>query len=115
MTGEDLSELKQLAERASLPKVLKALKLFSQVEIGTENHSALPMELAIVDCTMKEEDTPKAVRQIEYQPQPEPKPAHQAVSHPQSQKPAPVPSPNQCSRKIEIGMAHGNRPGAGGY
>ena len=35
MTGEDLNELKQLAEQASLPKVLKALKLFSQVEIGT--------------------------------------------------------------------------------
>jgi DNA polymerase-3 subunit gamma/tau len=95
MTGEDLSELKQLAERASLPKVLKALKLFSQVEIGTENHSALPMELAIVDSTMKEEDTPKAVRQIEYQPQPEPKPAHQAVSHPEPQKPAPVQAPTQ--------------------
>ena len=95
MTGEDLSELKQLAERASLPKVLKALKLFSQVEIGTENHSALPMELAIVDSTMKEEDTPKAVRQMEYQPQPEPKPAHQAVSHPAPQKPAPVQAPTQ--------------------
>ena len=80
MTGEDLSELKQLAERASLPKVLKALKLFSQVEIGTENHSALPMELAIVDSTMKEEDTPKAVRQIEYQPQPKPSPPSAAVA-----------------------------------
>jgi DNA polymerase-3 subunit gamma/tau len=97
MTGEDLSELKQLAERASLPKVLKALKLFSQVEIGTENHSALPMELAIVDSTMKEEDIPKAVRQIEYQPQTEPKPAHQAVSHPAPQKPAPVPAPAQSA------------------
>jgi DNA polymerase-3 subunit gamma/tau len=106
MTGEDLSELKQLAERASLPKVLKALKLFSQVEIGTENHSALPMELAIVDSTMKEEDTPKAVRQMEYQPQPEPKPAHQAVSHPAPQKPAPVPAPPQSAvpevKKLEV-------------
>jgi DNA polymerase-3 subunit gamma/tau len=85
MTGEDLVELKQLAERASLPKVLRALKLFSQVELGSENHSALPLELAIVDSTMKiEEDAPKPVRQIEYQPQPAPTPVHHTppMQHP---------------------------------
>ena len=97
MTGEDLSELKQLAERASLPKVLKALKLFSQVELGSENHSALPLELAIVDSTMKEEDIPKNVRPIEYQPPPDPKPAHQAVHHPAPQKPATVPASAQSA------------------
>ena len=98
MTGEDLTELKQLAERASLPKVLKALKLFSQVEIGSENHSALPLELAIVDSTMKsEEDTPKSVRQAEYQsqPAPAPKPAHQPMIHHEPQKKAPVQAPAQ--------------------
>ena len=98
MTGEDLNELKQLAERASLPKVLKALKLFSQVEIGSENHSALPLELAIVDSTMKsEEDTPKSVRQAEYQsqPAPAPKPAHQPMIHHEPQKKAPVQAPAQ--------------------
>jgi len=45
--------------------------------LGSENHSALPLELAIVDSTMKiEEDAPKPVRQIEYQPQPAPTPVH---------------------------------------
>ena len=97
MTGEDLSELKQLAERASLPKVLKTLKLFSQVELGSENHSALPLELAIVDSTMKEEEPPRSVRQIEYQPQPDTKPAHQAVHNTASQKPAPVPGSSQSA------------------
>ena len=98
MTGEDLNELKQLAERASLPKVLKALKLFSQVEIGSENHSALPLELAIVDSTMKsEEDIQKSVGQVEYQPQPASatKPAHQPVVHHEQQKKAPVQTQNQ--------------------
>ena len=87
MTGEDLNELKLLAERASLPKVLKALKLFSQVEIGNENHSTLPLELAIVDSTIKsEEETPKPVRQTDYQPKPAPRPVQQkpAVTQPQS-------------------------------
>jgi DNA polymerase-3 subunit gamma/tau len=94
MTGEDLNELKQLAEKAALPKVLRALKLFSQVEIDSENHSTLPLELAIVDSTMKtDEDAPRPVRQAEYQPQAVPQftPApsatvHQTVHHPAQPK-----------------------------
>ena len=99
MTGEDLNELKQLAEKASLPKVLKALKLFSQVELGSENHSALPLELAIVDSTMKtEEDVPKSGRQVEYQPPAASasKPVHQPVHNPVQQKPAAVQAPAQA-------------------
>ena len=100
MTGEDLNELKQLAEKASLPKVLRALKLFSQVEIDSENHSTLPLELAIVDSTMKtEEDAPRPVRQAEYQPQTVPPfipapPAtvHQTAHHPAQAKAAPSPA-----------------------
>ena len=83
MTGEDLAELKQLASRASLPKVLKALKLFSQVEIGAENNSTLSMELAIVDSVTKtEEDAPKPVRQPEHK--------METIAHPVQEKtPAP--------------------------
>ena len=86
MTGEDLKELKQLAERASLPKVLKALKLFSQVEIGNESHSTLPLELAIVDSTIKsEEDAPKPVRQTDHQSKPAPRPVQQKPTPTQAQ------------------------------
>jgi DNA polymerase III subunit gamma/tau len=95
MTGEDLHELKQLAERASLPRVLKVLKLFSQVELGSENHSALPLELAIVDSTMKmEEDTPRPLRQIEQIPQSAstPKPVHRPAAQ---QKPPTASAPTQ--------------------
>jgi DNA polymerase-3 subunit gamma/tau len=104
MTGEDLNELKQLAEKASLPKVLKALKLFSQVEIGSENHSVLPLELAIVDSTLKaEEETLKPIRQVEYQPQTTAQttaqtthqPVQQPAHHPAAQKSAPVQAPAQ--------------------
>jgi DNA polymerase-3 subunit gamma/tau len=99
ITGEDLNELKQLSERASLPKVLKALKLFSQVELGNESHSTLPLELAIVDSIIKsEEDIPKPVRQTDYQPKPTPRPVQQ--------KPAPVQAQSQASqpeaRKTEV-------------
>ena len=111
MTGEDLNELKQLAEKASLPKVLKVLKLFSQVEIGSENHSVLPLELAIVDSTMKaEEETLKPIRQVEYQPQTTAQTTHQPVQqqahHPAAQKSAPVQTaaqpPAQEFKKPEV-------------
>ena len=111
MTGEDLNELKQLAEKASLPKVLKVLKLFSQVEIGSENHSVLPLELAIVDSTMKaEEETLKPIRQVEYQPQTTAQttnqPVQQPAHHPVTQKSAPVQTaaqpPAQEFKKPEV-------------
>jgi DNA polymerase-3 subunit gamma/tau len=102
MTGEDLTELKILAEKASLPKVLKALKLFSQVEIGSDNHSTLPLELAIVDSTMKEDDAPRMARQIDYQPpQAEPKPVHQPVHQPAAPKPAAASTPAQHVPPVE--------------
>jgi DNA polymerase-3 subunit gamma/tau len=50
------------------------LKLFSQVEIGTENNSTLPLELAIVDSVIKtEEETARPTVQIETQPKPAPR------------------------------------------
>jgi DNA polymerase-3 subunit gamma/tau len=70
MTAEDLTELKQLASQASLSKILKTLKLFSQIEISGDNHSTLPIELAIVDSiTKSEEDTAKNPKQTERQPE----------------------------------------------
>ena len=50
LTTEDLAELKDLATRASLPQILKAVKLFGQLEL--DNYSPLPLELALVDCVL---------------------------------------------------------------
>ncbi len=51
---EELAELKDLASKVSLERILKALKLFSQLELGLDNYSCLPLELALVDCTITE-------------------------------------------------------------
>ncbi len=51
-TAEDIAELKDLADKASLPQVLKAVKLFGQLELGLDNYSTLPLELALVDCAL---------------------------------------------------------------
>jgi len=58
VTAEDMKDLKEVAEKITLPKILKAIKLFSQAEVGAENAAVLPFELAIIDTTQKEEPAP---------------------------------------------------------
>ncbi len=50
LTAEDIAELKELAAKTTLPQILRAIKLFGQLEIGFDNYSTLPLELALVDC-----------------------------------------------------------------
>ncbi len=59
-TPEEIAELKDLAARASLPQILKAVKRFGQLELGFDNYSTLPLEIALVDCTL----TPKEEKEI---------------------------------------------------
>jgi len=51
LTAEDMAELKELAAKTTLAQILRAIKLFGQLEIGFDNYSTLPLELALVDCT----------------------------------------------------------------
>ncbi|MFC1991952.1 DNA polymerase III subunit gamma/tau [Chloroflexota bacterium] len=55
LVSEDMIELKELAAGASLEQILRALKLFGQLEIGFDNYPALPLELALVDCVLASE------------------------------------------------------------
>jgi len=50
LTAEDKAELKQLAAKTSLAQISKMIKLFGQLELGFDNYSTLPLELALVDC-----------------------------------------------------------------
>jgi len=67
-TAEDIAELKDLAARASLAQILKAVKLFGQLEFGFDNYSTLPLELALVDCALpSEEERESLAKQPEYE------------------------------------------------
>ena len=69
LTTEDIAELKELVARTSLAQISKALKLFGQLELGFDNYSTLPLELALVDCaqpSVEEKESPAT--QPEYQP-----------------------------------------------
>jgi DNA polymerase-3 subunit gamma/tau len=83
LTTEDINELKELAARTSLAQITKAIKLFSQLELGFDNYSTLPLELALVDCA-------QPVAEEEAKPAPATKPT---PPKPQMVKPAPAAEP----------------------
>jgi DNA polymerase-3 subunit gamma/tau len=86
LTAEDIKELKDLAGKVSLPRILKAIKRFGELELSLDNYSTLPLELALADCTL-----PDAVVKEEPVPHAEPEPA--------SQKPAPRPAQSPPRQK----------------
>ena len=47
LTAEGKAELKELAYKTSLAQISKAIKLFGSLEIGFDNYSTLPLELAL--------------------------------------------------------------------
>jgi DNA polymerase-3 subunit gamma/tau len=69
LTADDLAALTELSGKASLAKILRTLKLFSQADTGIENNSILSMELAIIDSTQKLDEAPAVpARPVEHAP-----------------------------------------------
>ena len=60
VTAEDAAELRDLAGKVPLEKILKAARLFGQIEFGLDNYSTLPLELALVDCSLTSEGKAEA-------------------------------------------------------
>ncbi len=96
LTAEDIAELKELAAKATLSQILKAIKLFGQLEFGFDNYSTLPLELAMVDCalTPEEEKEPPA-RQTE----PESRQPQKVATLPPA--PPPAKKPETKSKQVE--------------
>ncbi len=68
LTADDLSELKDLAAQVSLSQILRAVKLFGQLELGFDSYSTLPLELALVDCALPPAEEEKtATPQTDYE------------------------------------------------
>jgi len=124
LTAEDKAELKQLAAKTSLAQISKAIKLFGQLELGFDNYSTLPLELALVDCiqpTPGESQSPPPQAKQEPPPpvkvkptakppaakaEPAPEPAAEAEADlPKAIKaepePAPEPKPEPVKAKAE--------------
>ena len=91
LTAEDIAELKDLAARASFSQILKAVKLFGQLELGFDNYSTLPLELALVDCALSSEEGGEGTTsQTEYESRQPVKAATPFYSKQPRAKPEPV-------------------------
>jgi DNA polymerase-3 subunit gamma/tau len=91
LTANDIAELKELAGKTPLPQILKAIKLFGQLELGFDNYSTLPLELAVVDCALpsegEKEKKESAARQPEYESR---QPTKVTIPPPPTPPPAPA-------------------------
>ncbi|MFO7773151.1 MAG: DNA polymerase III subunit gamma/tau [Dehalococcoidia bacterium] len=52
ITSEDLAEMGNLAAKTTLDYLLKAVRSFSSIDFRGDNYSALPLELALLDCAL---------------------------------------------------------------
>ncbi len=52
ITAEELKEMKQLVANVSMAELSKVIRLFAQVDFRTDPQSTLPLELALVDCSL---------------------------------------------------------------
>ena len=52
VTSEDLAEMGNLAAGATMDYLLNAVKSFSGIDFRSDNYSALPLELALLDCAL---------------------------------------------------------------
>jgi DNA polymerase III subunit gamma/tau len=84
-TAEDMAEMKNYASRVSLYQILNAVKVFSRIEIGLDNYSTLPLELAVLD-SIQTADEPKTAPVPRIEPVAKPVTAPPPVAH----KPQPV-------------------------
>ncbi len=64
LAADDLAEVKQLADRMAIEDVVRALKLFGQIDLRSRDYSSLPLELALVESILpKEAKAPAPSRQ----------------------------------------------------
>ena len=87
LPAEDIEELKELAGKASLSQILKAVKLFGQLDLGLDNYSTLPLELALVDAILPSAKEPPIAKAEPEARQPV-KPAVIETPPPSPEKPA---------------------------
>jgi len=61
LATDDLAEVKQLADRMAIEDVVRALKLFGQIDLRSRDYSSLPLELALVESILPKEGKAPAV------------------------------------------------------
>ena len=108
LAADELAETRELAALATLPGILRAVKVFGALDSQLDTFSTLPLELAIVDSAMPEPAV-IAAPVSGAAPEPERKPA--------STKAEPVPAPKErektAAAPVSPAPAAGSNAGPG--
>jgi DNA polymerase-3 subunit gamma/tau len=96
-TPEEMAVLAALAEKSNVEQILKAIKIFGKLELGLDSYSTLPLELAMVDCSL-------SAREINNTPAVKPQPAAPDIKPPKSTAAA-YPSKKSVKTEPEIASA----------
>ena len=56
-TAEELAEMKELVAKVSLEHIIKAVKLFGSIDLRLDSYSPLPLELALVECSLRQAES----------------------------------------------------------
>ena len=99
LPAEDISELKNLAEKISLNRAIQAVKLFGQAQLGNNETTSLPLELALVDCFLESGSAESGVKSASVETEVKAQPAAKM------NKPVTVPSGASRSPVRPIGSA----------
>jgi DNA polymerase-3 subunit gamma/tau len=99
LTAEDIAELKELAVKASLTQILNAVKLFGQIELGNNDCSTLPLELALVDCYLSREQQAAAPAKPQTPPPTRATPAKVITPQPQPQRQPQTPASQSANTR----------------
>ena len=111
-TNEDLVELRDYANKTSLTQILKAVKVFNQIDIGIDNYSTLPLELAVIDSAVIAEEK-KAAPVFKTEPLPRPSketvhPVAAVIPKPQSVKTDPPAATIPAVKETAVPASPGN-------
>lgn len=66
-TPEELAVLSELANQSNVEQILKSIKIFGKLELNLDSYSTLPLELAVVDCSLASGEV-KTVPEAKLQP-----------------------------------------------
>jgi DNA polymerase-3 subunit gamma/tau len=115
LTPEDAADFKDLAGRASLARILKAVRSFGQLDLNLDNYSTLPLEMAMVEGALA--DVPpepgKANPAASEEKADVPRPAQSRPGTPRISTRATTPAPEPGATSRIISPPPAARPAAG--
>jgi DNA polymerase III subunit gamma/tau len=98
LPAEDVAEMKEMASGASLSQILDTVKVFGQIQLGNQDTSTLPLELALVEVYLHQTGSQGSEKKTESVPVASP---NAVASKPAAAKAVSVPAAVSETKKPE--------------